>query len=316
MNSIPKAIILSEGYTATSDYYLVPYLEKSGYCVSLFDYRQILPTLLAFPPCQLIVISRYISNTWLKILAQLASHQSLRIIYFMDDDLFDWQALAGLPLGYRWKIITKALIHQQQLTAICHEFWLSTPYLMKKYSHLNPVLISPMFSAKTLERKKAVYVCYHGTASHQSEIEWLLPIITAVQSRSDNIHFELFGSRAIAKAVNKCPRVSVLHSMSWSNYLDFTSGQKRDIALAPLLSSRFNAARAATKFYDYARLGAVGLYSNAAPYKDFIHDGIDGFLLDNDPNLWVEKILQISNNSSFRESLLINIEQRAFNLFI
>jgi glycosyltransferase involved in cell wall biosynthesis len=306
-----NAIILSEGHTATTDYYLVPHLESLGYSISFYDSRTHPPAISNLSTFQLIVISRYISRQWLRLLKNLPQ-PNVKIIYFMDDDLFDIRALQGLPKRYQWKIFTKALIHRSCLQQLCDEFWVSTPYLAQKYAQLRPILLKPVALFTTLASKEAVRVCYHGTSSHQAEIEWLFSVIAGVQTRSDNIHFELFGSQAVAKAVNKLPRVSVLHQMNWSNYLSFTSTQKRDIALAPLLEGAFNAARGPTKFYDYARMDAVGLYSDISPYRDFIRNGVDGFLLSNEPSVWIEKLLELANDKPQRDVMSEQIRQRLF----
>lgn len=308
MRIAAKAVVLSEGQTATTDYFILPFLEKLGYEIAVLDSRTVSET-FSLEGCQLVVISRYLSS---QQLAWLERHRQndVKIVYFMDDDLFDFQALQGLPWRYQWKIFTKALKHRSQIQQLCDEIWVSTPYLAEKYSRLQPVLLNPVASFTSLTGQKAVHVCYHGTASHQNEIDWLLPIIAAVQSRSDNVYFELFGSRAVAKAVNKLPRVSVLHPMSWPNYQAFTLTQKKDIALAPLLSSVFNAARGPTKFYDYARMGAVGLYSDVPPYQGFIRNSVDGFLLDNDPLVWIEKLLQLAEDKQQREAMSWEIRRR------
>jgi hypothetical protein len=98
--------------------------------------------------------------------------------------------------------------------------------------------------------------------------------------------------------------------MNWSNYLSFTATQTRDIALAPLLEGAFNAARGPTKFYDYARMDAVGLYSDISPYRGFIRDGIDGFLLNNEPALWTEKLLVLAHDEQQRKLMSEQIKQR------
>jgi hypothetical protein len=307
-----KALFLSEGHTATTDYFIVPYLESRGYEVSLLDSR-FFSTYFDSKHYQLFVISRYLTDKQLSFLEKNTPSQ-LKIVYFMDDDLFDFHVLRGLPWLYQWKIFTKAIRHRMRLQKLCDEIWVSTPYLAEKYAHLQPKLLSPMLSGKTRENKAAVQVCYHGTASHQQEIDWLLPIISAVQSRTENIHFELFGSRKVAKTFRQLPRVSVLHQMSWTHYLAFTSMQKRDIALAPLLNNRFNAARGATKFYDYARMNAVGIYSNVQPYQGFIQDDVDGFLLDNQPEKWIEKIVDLANDVQKRQQMIQAIQNRCTSL--
>lgn len=306
----PIAVILSGGETPTTDYYLVPYLERQGYEVSLLD-GGCEPMASAFDVqrCRLVVISRYVSVCWLAALQRL-QRQGAKLVYFMDDDLFDLAALGGLPWRYRWKIVTRAWRHRSRLMRLCDAFWVSTPYLAQKYARHQPVLLEPLPSGKTVSARRAIRVCYHGTASHPQEFEWLLPMIRAVQERCDDIHFELFGGRDVARRFAAVPRVSVLHPMSWSNYLAYTAGHACDIALAPLLPGAFNAARGPTKFYDYTRMGAAGLYSDMAPYRGFVRDGVDGVLLGNDAAQWVEAILLLARDGERRQTLATAARQR------
>lgn len=306
----PVAVILSGGETPTTDYFLVPFLERQGYAVSLLD-GGCEPMASSFHAqrCGLVVISRYVSSSWLGALQRL-HQQGTKLVYFMDDDLFDLVALGGLPWRYRWKIVSRAWWHRSRLMRLCDAFWVSTPYLAQKYARHRPVLLEPLPSERTVSARHTIRVCYHGTASHPQEFEWLLPMIRAVQERSDDIHFELFGGRDVARRFAGVPRVSVLHPMNWSNYLDYTAGHSCDIALAPLLPSAFNAARGPTKFYDYTRMGAVGLYSDVAPYRGFVREGVDGILLDNEPLLWVEAILALAHDGGRRLALATAARQR------
>lgn len=305
----PSAIVLSEGATASTDYFLFPYLHSLGYRATLIDTRVVPSESLHVAGCHLVVISRYLPSKWRGLLEQLR-RQGATIVYFMDDDLFDLRALQGLPWRYKWKIVSRAQNHKRFLRHLCGEVWVSTRYLADKYAHLHPVLLQPILSPKTVETQKSIHVCYHGTASHQKEIEWLLPIVKAVQERTDHIHFELFGTQAVHKIFRMLNRVSIVHPMSWPNYLSFTSVQKRDLALAPLLPGAFNAGRGPTKFYDYARMGAVGLYSDQAPYRGFINDGVDGVLLGNDPGVWADALLELADNHAKRERMAAAVRRR------
>lgn len=310
----PGAVILSGGATPTADYFLKPYLEQLGYEVSLLD-GSCEPMVSAFDTqrCQLVVVSRYVSGCWFAALERLR-RQGAKLVYFMDDDLFDLTALQGLPWRYRWKIFSRAWMHRNRLLRLCHEFWVSTPYLAEKYVRFKPVLLGPLPSALMLAQNPCVRVCYHGTASHQREIEWLLPVIAQVQARTEAIYFELFGGRDVAKRFGSQPRVSVLHPMGWPNYLAYTASHRCDIALAPLLPGAFNAARGPTKFYDYTRMGAAGLYSDMAPYRGFVRDGVDGLLLDNNPERWVEAILALAPDAEKRAALAAAARQRLLDV--
>ena len=44
------------------------------------------------------------------------------------------------------------------------------------------------------------------------------------------------------------------------------------------------------KFYDYARMGAAGIYTDVEPYRGFVRDGVDGLLLPNEPARWIDAI--------------------------
>ncbi len=314
MVSKPQALIISATQTATTDYFLKPHLVAQGYAVTILPKlnQDFITQNLEAKVC---VISRYINAKQLKLLADL-KQLGVKIIYFMDDDLFDWRAWSGLPYSYRWKLFTQAYLHKQHLLNLADEFWCSTDFLVQKYADFNPKLLLPVATTKTIARREIVTVAYHGTASHTQEIYWLINIIQAVQAQTDNVQFELFGTHKINKLVAKFPRVAVLHPMNWDNYLNFTATHKCEIALAPLLENKFNSARGYTKFYDYARLGAVGLYSDIAPYKGFIRDGIDGFLLANDSEIWVDKILELALDNVIRNNMLDEIKQRNLQNYV
>src|SRR4029077_14863521 len=66
----------------------------------------------------------------------------------------------------------------------------------------------------------------------------------------------------------------------------FTSRGGWDIGLAPLLDTRFNAAKSAIKTLDYAALGLAILASDGPVYRGSIADGATGELIANDPAAW------------------------------
>lgn len=312
-NAKPCAVVLSEGATASTDYFLFPYLAGLGYEAVLVDSRHSLPASLDFSRCGLLVISRYVQSRWLPVLKQLGL-RGVRLVYFMDDDLFEARALCHLPWRYQWKIISRAWFYRSELFALCAEFWVSTDYLVEKYARLNPVLLRPVATLQTLQNPVSLHVCYHGSASHSQEIEWLIPIVHSVQAQVEHIHFEFFAARGIGRLLKNIPRVSVLQPMSWPNYLAYTASQRKDIALAPLLPGFFNAARGATKFLDYARMGAVGIYSDVAPYRGFINEGVDGILLANDPRLWVDALLELARDNAGRHEMAAAVKRRAYGM--
>jgi glycosyltransferase involved in cell wall biosynthesis len=233
-------------------------------------------------------------------------------ILFMDDDLLDFNALRSIPFSYAFRLWIKTL-SKKSLAFKHYKLWISTPYLAEKYQAYNPRLLRPVASGELLLRHWEVHyknpnnipvrICYHGTWSHRDDIKWLVPIIAEVQDRCSNTIFEIIGGNRVGRLFRGIPRVVVLDAMKWPDYLVHTQTNRQDIGLAPLLDTLFNRARGPIKFFDYARCGAVGVYSKSNAFNDFVSHGHDGYLLDNTPELWIETIVSLVNSPEKRASM-------------
>lgn len=302
-------LIVSGGDNASISYLLEPYLAGAGLAVRLVPPVQGRSAVPVFD-AGTVVIARYLPPDWVEPLRQFRAAGG-RLVYFMDDDLMDPAALHGLPAVYAKKIRALATSRRQVIESLCDEFWVASPHLAEKYRAWSPRLLQARPALAQVQGARATTVCYHGTASHQAELKWLVPVIRSVQARVADAHFEVFGDHAVNKLFRDLPRTSVLHPMSWANYLAYTGTVRRDLALAPLLPEPFNAARGPTKFFDFARMGAVGIYTDVAPYRGFVRDGIDGLLVPNEPAAWVEAIAALAADAPRRQRMADAARARA-----
>lgn len=293
LSKATETLVLASGENASSAYLVEPHLARSKTDCLFVDTNRTDARTLDWARFNRIVIVRYISRSLLRRLREFRDAGG-EIVYFMDDDLMDPAALTTLPKAYARKIRKLSAAHRRFLESVCTDYWVSTPYLAEKYAAWSARVIVPKASPELLARSSRITVCYHGTSSHQLELHWLAGVVTELQSTTDNLHFEIFGDSAVNRMYRVIPRVAVLHPMSWSNYVEFSSSVTREIGLAPLLPSEFNAARGPTKFFDFVRMGAVGIYSNTAPYQDFVRNGVDGILLPNDPAKWIATIKELA----------------------
>lgn len=306
-----KVALIGAVRSATTAYFLNPILSASAFAVVEIADDEVAESGEFLKDCDAIVIVRYLHPHLVGLLRQF-KNSGREIIYFMDDDLMDVKILRELPRDYAKRIRRAALNMRPVIEELAEEFWVSTEYLAKKYQVWNPLVLSPSEPvSECSEQSESITVCYHGSASHGKEIEWLVDIVREVQSRTNHIHFEFFGDIHVNRKFRGIPRTSIVHPMSWGNYLRYTSIVTRQIALAPLLPSGFNAGRGATKFFDFARMRAVGIYSDVAPYKGFIQPEKDGILLPNDTETWVRCIVDLANNHERRTVLAVNARNRA-----
>ena len=284
-----RCVVLEEGAPSPSgDYLLMPWLAGLGLPVVRPDVRRA-PRADDLRRGDLVVLCRYVPPAWRAPLQKRCTELA-SLVYFMDDDLLDAAAHAPLALPYARKLATLAASQRRWLEATADAFWVSTPALAQKYASLRPTVIPLAPPPALLAPQAAVRIVYHGTASHAAEIAWLHAVVAGVQARCPATHFALFGDHAVNRRWRDLPRVAVLHPMRWESYLAFTAAQPADIGLAPLLPGAFNAARGAVKFYDYARMGAAGIYTDVEPYRGFVRDGVDGLLLPNEPARWIDAI--------------------------
>ncbi|HEV8691717.1 MAG TPA: glycosyltransferase [Ideonella sp.] len=300
-----RLLLLEEGSTPSGDYILAPWLATLGPPVLRVDARQA-PRTGQIEPGDFVVVQRYLHAPWRQAIERQRPELA-GLAWFLDDDLLDPQALAELAApqlqAYTRKIHRLALSQRPWFEQMGSQWWVATEALARKYADQVSTVLPFAPPPALVEPRTVVHIVYHGTASHAREIDWLHPVIAEVQRRSTKTQFELFGELPVHRRYRDLPRVAVLHPMRWDNYLAHSAGRAADIGLAPLLPGRFNAARGPVKFADYARQGALGLYSRVPPYEGFVRDGVDGVLLPNEPEAWVEAILQWAENAAGRAAL-------------
>ena len=291
--------LVEQGANPSSDYFVKPALV--GEILEVFNLQSgELPT--SEVQANLVFV-RYLSPRWRRWV-ELNRSKLGRLVFFMDDDLFDWKSHIGLPLRYRWKLFQLAGRHKVWLLSQGFELWVSSPWLADKYSSWNPQLLQPRSPYLTGLQQKTFF--YHGSASHLQEIRWLLPVAEEVLYRDPSFSFELIGNPEVRGLFSHLPRVHVLQPMGWVAYKALISRPGRTVGLAPLLPGNFNQARAPTKFFDITQAGAVGIYADHPVYQSLVKDRFNGLVLPMDTGLWVNAVLSLGCDKGMQKYLLEN----------
>lgn len=292
--------IVEERPNPTTDLYLIPKLLAKGVDIVKLSFDD-LPAIHQLTGATVIFV-RYVSTKWKLFITE---HRDVvhNVVFFMDDDLFDLRATKGTPIRYRFKLARLSTSRQAWLKSMRAQLWLSTPHLMKKYAEWNPVHVYPRAMVK---RREIVQVFYHGSSSHQREIQWLYDVMKAVLAEDENISFEIIGGREVNKQYKSLPRTTVLHPMGWLTYKTLLCQAGRTIGLAPLLDEPFNHARSYTKFFDITQAGAVGVFAKESAYAEVVEDQVNGRLVAMDKRVWVDAILELARSTEKRQAMLQN----------
>jgi len=290
--------LLDEQANPSTDYFVMPALKSAGSRIERCGF--------ADPPARerlagsVVVLVRYVPPAWARLI-ETARKDLSGLVFFMDDDVLDWRASAGMPWRYRIKLARLAAWRRNWLQRQKTELWVSTPWLAEKYAAWQPRLVEP---APLAAPAGACRVFYHGSASHGAEIRWLKPVIAEVLRRDEGVLFEIVGGREVWSLYRDLPRVTVVHPMKWPTYQAFLAMPGRDIGLVPLLDLPFNRARACTKFFDITRSGAVGIYSPGSACDALVRNGVEGMVVPLEREAWVEAILQLAGDQRLRLSML------------
>jgi hypothetical protein len=261
----------------------------------------------------LVVVVRYLPRHWLRTLRHVRK-AGIRLVYLMDDDLLDPALLPQLPAAYRQRLRQRITRQRARVPELCDPIWVTSEFLERKYAHLGALRLPLSPHPGLLAERPRLQLAYLGSSVHALEFAWLRELLILLQSRQSHTHVDLFGDLSINRQFRDLPRVRIIHPMRWPSYLAETGRGRCDLLLTPLLDSPLNAARASVKFIDAARCGAAGLYSDRLPYRDFIRPGIDGLLLGDRQQEWLEAIEWLIGDSVARHRLATECRRRALQL--
>ncbi len=339
IGSTTRAIYLvEEGPNPSTDYFLLPALRGLSLPVVRCSWSGRLPDAQELTNATVIFV-RYIPSGWKRLISQ-TRHNLTELVYFMDDDLWDVGAAAGLSWKYRFKLARYATRHQRWLKAMQTTLWVSTKWLADKYASQQPRLLRPAMlepttsvavmpepatskaamlepptslaailkpvtsvgASSTSAAPPALQLFYHGSASHRADIEWLYPVIKTVLARNTRLHFEIIGDARTRALYGSLERCTVLAPLKWPAYRKLLETPGRHIGLAPAVPHPFNRARSHTKFFDITSTGAVGIYAAQGPCQGVLADHKHGLLIEMTPAAWVEAILLLADDSALRQA--------------
>ena len=296
-------VVLAPGPLPTVDYYLTPRLRglPAG-AVRLFDSR--LPAAAAeqLPEGAFVIIVRHAAPDWLRLLARHRARWS-GVAFLMDDDIPAAWLCTELPLDYRlWTSGRYARIHSL-LAAVCDRVWVANERLQARYAESGAREITPQepYAPQPAAPVGTRRWTYLGTRTHQREIDWLAPVVAAVQAHSAQYTFELFGDARVARQFAQVPRVRVLAPRPWPAFVQHCQSAQVAVGVAPLLPGRFNAMRTHVKAFDITRCGAAGVFTRCAPFAPALDDV--AVLLPNDPALWIAEIRRLLEDDAARQAL-------------
>lgn len=319
-SGLPSGVlVLQSGDNASVDYFIRPRLEAPDnnipWSIVDLDARPQDVAILAGDGL-LVIVCRYITGSWLQALERNRDRLN-GVVLFIDDDLPAMVRDRSVPPATRGRILRDHGRHADRLGAIASAVWVTSRALAEIQPAPPGRVLEPLPTEAPAAPRQAAstLVVYHGGPTHAREQAFVVEIAAALTSRRPDIRFEISGGTGLRRRTSGLDQVEVVPVAPWRTYRATQSERQAAIMLAPLFDTAVNRARAPVKFFDAARLGAVGLYAAGPVYDDHVRDGVDGRLLPMKVEAWVEAIEALIDAPDLRLTMAMAAHARVVDAF-
>jgi len=142
-----------------------------------------------------------------------------------------------------------------------------------------------------------------GSASHDHDLEMVVPALNAVRVRYPHVEVELFGSIAGQPAAKLLTGKVKTHKPVLGDYAGFRKRLSElgwTIGLAPLADIPFNRAKTPTKWVEYAEAGIATVVSDICVYRPMMEAGA---AMGARPEQWEAALTRAVRDASLRRSV-------------
>jgi hypothetical protein len=159
------------------------------------------------------------------------------------------------------------------------------------------------------EENRPLVIGFSGGIDHELSVESFLlePIRTVTSRFGGNVRFEIMGPRP--EFLGRLGVRHIPHEQDFGGYVQRMKSLKWDIGLAPLFKSEFHSCKFFNKYLEYGSIMAAGIYSKVEPYTWVIENRVNGILVDDGPEEWVNAMTLLIEDSLLRS----RISEYAFN---
>jgi len=223
-----------------------------------------------------------------------------RLVYEMDDDPFEVEPHNPYYAAYMNPVAHDSISH---CIAVADVVTVSTPVLAERIAKINPnvVVLQNRIdeSLLTLERPKndRLTIGWAGSHSHLHDIKLCAYGLRRIIDHHKDIDVHFVGAD-YRQIVGRPMRHTgwCVNTMDYYRLIDF------DIGIAPLVPTRFAETKSHIKALEYAALGIPVIASDVDAYRDFVIDGVTGFLVRREHE-WLQRLRDLINDEAMRAEM-------------
>ena len=216
-----------------------------------------------------------------------------------DDDMITVETsnLGHFPLDPRAAESVRHCLRAAEMVTV------STPYLAELYAPFNDsIVVLPNYVKAGLldmprKRRDKVTVGWQGGTSHLIDLCAIQDPLRAVLDAHPDADMHWIGVDYSPLVRRPCRFTPWFDDVGeYYKAVDF------DIAIAPLADVPFNRAKSYLKALDAAALGIPVIAQDMEPYRDFVIDGVTGYLVRT-ADEWASRLTELINDKAARDEL-------------
>lgn len=228
-----------------------------------------------------------------------------RLVYEIDDDVFSIDPVNWMAYGiYSRRDVQDAVAHAAQVADLVTVTTEPLAGVMREYNPNVAVLPNciPGWVCDLPRGDRPLSVGWGGGASHAHDVAVVAWPVRRFLDRHPDWEMRLMGTDY--RPTFRHDRVTF---DPWVNITQDAPGFYQavdwDIGLAPLAPGGvFNRSKSHIKALEYAARGIPVLASDCEPYRDFVIDGVTGFLIRYDHD-WLKRLDELASDEAMRHEM-------------
>ena len=227
-----------------------------------------------------------------------------KLVYELDDDIFHIEAINWVAYRvYSQADVQDAVAHCAEVASMVTVSTEPLAEVMREYN--GNVVVLPNFIPErmlTMERPRPerLTIGWTGGASHGNDVRVAAPAVREFldwDCPDAQLHVQGTDFRGTFGHLNARHTGWADRPQDYYGLLDF------DIGLAPLSGHEFNRSKSHIKALEYAALGIPVIASDCEPYRDFVIDGVTGFLVSERKKEWRDRLKLLAKDPGLRETM-------------
>lgn len=177
---------------------------------------------------------------------------------------------------------------------------------LRVHDTIGPVLL-PKDSDHPHARMRMV-VGYQGSTSHETDFSRrIYRSLRAFLDDNESWELHLWGRQA--HEIDDPTKRTVGHRWE-SNFARYYQSLRMNIGIGPLRRSEFNSGKSGLRAIEYAALGIPAVLTDWHPYREWVEDGVTGFLVSPVQD-WTERLTTLALDHQLRRSMAEEGRRRA-----